>query len=88
MASAVANYSQSLEELNRSSFPNDGERSKALLAAYALVSRLETPWETVLRLSMGQVSFQYFCSNDLTSLLAEASFSKLAASSGCVIEGR
>ncbi|RYP72849.1 hypothetical protein DL769_004364 [Monosporascus sp. CRB-8-3] len=36
------------------SFANDGERIQALLAAYALVARLETPWDFVLRLCMGQ----------------------------------
>ncbi|KAL2179572.1 uncharacterized protein P884DRAFT_297933 [Thermothelomyces heterothallicus CBS 202.75] len=35
-------------------FANDGDRIQALLAAYTLVSRLETPWETVLRLVMGK----------------------------------
>ncbi len=34
----------------------EGERRKALLAAYALVARLETPWEFVARFCMGQVS--------------------------------
>ena len=34
---------------------DDGERKKALLAAYALVARLETPWEFVARFCMGQV---------------------------------
>ena len=37
-------------------FDNEGERRKALLAAYALVARLETPWELVARICMGQVS--------------------------------
>ncbi|KAL2151685.1 hypothetical protein VTH82DRAFT_6783 [Thermothelomyces myriococcoides] len=36
------------------SFANDGDRIQALMAAYTLISRLETPWETVLRLVMGQ----------------------------------
>lgn len=38
---------------------NDEERTEALLAAYALVGQLETPWETMLRLSMAQVSAIY-----------------------------
>ena len=42
------------------SFESDGDRSKALLAAYALVSRLETPWDTVARLCMNQVSPKSF----------------------------
>jgi hypothetical protein len=29
---------------------------EAVAAAYALVARLETPWDFVLRLAMGQVS--------------------------------
>ena len=37
-------------------FAEEGERRKALLAAYALVARLETPWEFVARFCMGQVS--------------------------------
>lgn len=45
---------QMLEELNPKSFGNDGERIQALLATYALMSRLETPWETVLKLCMSQ----------------------------------
>ena len=44
-----------LDSLNAESFANDGDRNKALLAAYALVSRLETPWETVARIGMTQV---------------------------------
>lgn len=44
-----------VESLNGKSFANEGERSKALLAAYALVARLETPWEFVARFCMGQV---------------------------------
>ena len=48
---------QLLEELSTTSFANDGERTQALLATYALMSRLETPWETILRLCIGQVEF-------------------------------
>ena len=44
-----------IQGINATSFVDDGERSKILLAAYALVSRLETPWETVCRLAMAQV---------------------------------
>lgn len=46
---------QTLEGMNAESFGNDGERIQAVLAAYALVSRLETPWEFIARLCMGQV---------------------------------
>ena len=38
------------------SVTEEGERRRALLAAYALVARLETPWEFVARFCMGQVS--------------------------------
>ncbi|KAI4112941.1 MAG: hypothetical protein LQ345_005985 [Seirophora villosa] len=53
-SSAFEHLTPALEQINPSSFENDGERSKALQAAYALVSRLETPWETVCRLAMTQ----------------------------------
>ena len=44
-----------LNGISSDTFSNDGDRIQALLAAYALVSRLETPWDFVLRLCMGQV---------------------------------
>ena len=44
-----------VQGLDDSSFANDQERGQALLAAYALVSRIETPWETIVRIGMGQV---------------------------------
>ncbi|KAI1159583.1 S-adenosyl-L-methionine-dependent methyltransferase [Nemania serpens] len=43
-----------LNSITNYGFTNDGERMKALAAAYALVARLETPWEFVARLCMGQ----------------------------------
>ena len=43
---------QNLEGINAESFGNDGERIQAVAAAYA---RLETPWEFIARLCMGQV---------------------------------
>ena len=46
---------QRLNEINVDTFKNDGKRFQALLAAYSLMSRLETPWDFVLRLCMGQV---------------------------------
>ena len=46
---------KTLDGINADAFGNDGERIQALTAAYALVSRLETPWDFVLRLVMGQV---------------------------------
>jgi hypothetical protein len=44
-----------LNDLSLNSLKDESQRSKALLAAYALVARLETPWETTARLCMGQV---------------------------------
>lgn len=46
---------QTLNGISADSFENDGERMEAVAAAYALVARLETPWDFVLRLAMGQV---------------------------------
>lgn len=44
-----------VEVIDRSSFSSDGERIKALAAAYRLIGRLETPWDTVARLCMTEV---------------------------------
>ena len=44
-----------LEGITADSFKNENDRIKTLLEAYALVARLETPWETTARLCMGQV---------------------------------
>jgi hypothetical protein len=44
-----------LNDLSLNSLKDESQRSKALLAAYALVARLETPWETTARLCVGQV---------------------------------
>ncbi|KAL5001374.1 S-adenosyl-L-methionine-dependent methyltransferase [Aspergillus recurvatus] len=46
----------SLNTINPEDFANDGDRHKALLATYALASRLETPWETIVRLTMNEPS--------------------------------
>lgn len=51
----VEELMQTLNGINADTFSNDGKRIQTLLAAYALVSRLETPWDFVLRLCMGQV---------------------------------
>ena len=53
---ALQNYLKVVEETSDTSFANDGERMQALSATYALMSRLETPWETLLRLCAGQVN--------------------------------
>ncbi|KAI0204036.1 S-adenosyl-L-methionine-dependent methyltransferase [Astrocystis sublimbata] len=53
----MSNSSTFVNDLNivtKDKFANDGERMKALAAVYALVARLETPWEFVARLCMGQ----------------------------------
>lgn len=56
---------KTLNGINSSSFANDGDRIQAVVAAYSLVSKLETPWEFVLRTCMGQVFdfafFFFFC---------------------------
>ncbi|KAJ5730335.1 uncharacterized protein N7483_004843 [Penicillium malachiteum] len=45
---------KSINDINSDSFETDGDRVNALLAAYALVSRLETPWETVARIVLNE----------------------------------
>lgn len=47
---------ENINQIQPGDFSSDGDRNQALLAAYALIGRLETPWETVLRLCMNQVS--------------------------------
>lgn len=44
-----------LDAINAESFSSDGDRAKAVVSAYSLVSRLETPWESIARMCMGQV---------------------------------
>ncbi|KAJ5497534.1 hypothetical protein N7463_009521 [Penicillium fimorum] len=43
-----------LSGVTTSSFENEDQRTKTLLEAYALIARLESPWETTARLCMGQ----------------------------------
>ncbi|MCJ1317167.1 hypothetical protein MMC15_002490 [Xylographa vitiligo] len=50
----VQDILESLNQIDSPSFANDGDRIQAVVAAYALVARLETPWEFVLRTCMGQ----------------------------------
>ncbi|KAL4738838.1 S-adenosyl-L-methionine-dependent methyltransferase [Aspergillus similis] len=45
-------FVESIQRTDRSSFAVDEDRIKVLRAAYALVSRLETPWDTVARLCL------------------------------------
>ncbi|KAL7952329.1 S-adenosyl-L-methionine-dependent methyltransferase [Trichoderma compactum] len=49
---------KSLNSINPDDFAAEGDRSNVLLAAYALVSRLETPWEAVARLCMNQPALE------------------------------
>lgn len=56
----LTNHLQNINAISASSFPDNGERGQALLATYAMLSRLETPWETILRLCMGQVGLAVF----------------------------
>ena len=51
----VQDILETLNQIDSPSFANDGDRIQAVVAAYALVARLETPWEFVLRTCMGQV---------------------------------
>jgi hypothetical protein len=51
----VNEFVRTIEVVSASAFTYDGDRIKALAAAYALVSRLETPWDTVARLCMTEV---------------------------------
>ncbi|PYH43080.1 S-adenosyl-L-methionine-dependent methyltransferase [Aspergillus saccharolyticus JOP 1030-1] len=48
----VEEFVRSIRGIDRSSFAYDGDRVKALKEAYALISRLETSWDTVVRLCM------------------------------------
>ncbi|KAK2752486.1 o-methyltransferase [Colletotrichum kahawae] len=43
----VDSFVRSIENVNSSSFSNESDRMKALLAAQALLARLESPWDTV-----------------------------------------
>ena len=52
----LQDFLQILDATKATSFADDGGRSQALEAVYALVSQLETLWETTWRLYMGQVS--------------------------------
>ncbi|KAJ5733504.1 hypothetical protein N7493_002290 [Penicillium malachiteum] len=52
--SSVETILKSINDINSDSFETDGDRANTLLAAYALVSRLETPWETVSRIVLNE----------------------------------
>ncbi|RMJ27777.1 O-methyltransferase [Aspergillus sp. HF37] len=51
-ASAKSSLPKMLDDIDKSTFAVERDRIQALAAAYALVSRLETPWDTVARLCM------------------------------------
>lgn len=46
---------QTLNGISADPFEKDDQRMEGVAATYALVARLETPWDFVLRLAMGQV---------------------------------
>ena len=54
-ANSKQTATDTLKSIKLDSFKNDGDRTQALLAAYDLVARLETPWEFIARFCMGQV---------------------------------
>ncbi|EPE27465.1 S-adenosyl-L-methionine-dependent methyltransferase [Glarea lozoyensis ATCC 20868] len=45
---------KTLRGINAESFSNDADRAKAVVEVYSLLARLETPWESIARLCMGQ----------------------------------
>ena len=71
-----------LDTISASSFITDGDQNKALIAAYTLVGRLESPWETIVRLYMAQAS-----SHSSYSLLREAMIGIFEARCGGQPEG-
>lgn len=68
-SSSLENILQNLDSISVDGFASDADRSKVLLAAYHLVSRLETPWDTVARLCMTQASRLIHSVVCMTSLL-------------------
>ena len=44
-----------VQHIDRDSFKDENERTKAKFAAMALLARIETPWETALRLFFMEV---------------------------------
>ncbi|OLN90335.1 Demethylsterigmatocystin 6-O-methyltransferase 7 [Colletotrichum chlorophyti] len=50
----VGSFLKILRNVGSTSFATERERMQALLATYALMARLESPWETVVRLCMIQ----------------------------------
>ncbi|KAJ5621336.1 hypothetical protein N7528_006119 [Penicillium herquei] len=68
-STSVETILKSINDINSDSFETDGDRVNALLAAYALVSRLETPWETISRMVMNE-SFTIYPGRILRHLAA------------------
>lgn len=52
----ISDVTRTLNGIDANSFTSEGDMIQAVVAAYNLVSRLETPWEFLLRTCMGQVS--------------------------------
>ncbi|KAF6799563.1 o-methyltransferase [Colletotrichum sojae] len=50
----LTSFLENVKDINASSFENEGERMQALLAAQALLARIESPWDTAVRLNMTQ----------------------------------
>ncbi|RMD44105.1 hypothetical protein DV735_g969, partial [Chaetothyriales sp. CBS 134920] len=50
---------ETLEAINAESFTDEEDRIRTLFATYALVARLETPWEFIARFCMSQVTSDF-----------------------------
>ncbi|KAF6841062.1 o-methyltransferase [Colletotrichum musicola] len=50
----LTSFLENVKNIDAASFQNEGERMQALLAAQALLARLESPWDTAVRLNMTQ----------------------------------
>lgn len=48
-------YLRAVRGITASSFPTEEDRMKALLATYEVLSKLETPWDTYVRIHLNQV---------------------------------
>ncbi|KAK1700490.1 S-adenosyl-L-methionine-dependent methyltransferase [Colletotrichum godetiae] len=47
-------YLRAVRGITASSFPTEEDRMKALLATYEVISKLETPWDTYVRIHLNQ----------------------------------
>lgn len=48
-------FLESINNITEASFTSPGDKRQALLAVYSLMSRLESPWDTSLRMYLSQV---------------------------------